>query len=174
MPIKKILVPVRGDDKGEGVLDHALALAGRCNAHIDVVHARAPASEFLSQSVMVTQSMRQSVRELAEREADDQERRVRKLFEDYCQAHDLKLASSPAEAPGQVTVSWQERRGSQASVVGLWGRLADVVAVAQPSRDRTLGHNTLEAALFQAGKLVLVCPVGLWMDETPVTDLPDE
>ncbi len=158
MPIKKILVPVRGDGKGEGVLDHALALAKRSNAHIDVIHARAPASEFLSQSVMVTQSMRRSVRELAEREADDHERRVRKLFTDYCETHNLEVAESAAEAAGRVTVDWRERRGSQASVVGLWGRLADLIAVAQPSKDRTLGHNTLEAALFQAGKLVLVCP----------------
>ena len=40
MTVRDILVPVRGDGKGEGVLDHALALARRFDAHIVAVHCR--------------------------------------------------------------------------------------------------------------------------------------
>jgi nucleotide-binding universal stress UspA family protein len=39
------------------------------------------------------------------------------------------------------------------------GRLADVVAVAKPDRDRAIGRNTLEAALMNTGSLVMMCPV---------------
>lgn len=158
MSVKKVLVPVRGDGKGEGVLDHALALARQYEAHIDVVHARPPASELWSYSSLITESMRQKVRDLAEREADEQERNVKKLFDDYCQSRQLKLADAPSEGATGVTVSWFEKRGTQASVVGLWGRIVDLIAVAQPERGGPLGHNTLEAALFRAGKLVLLCP----------------
>jgi nucleotide-binding universal stress UspA family protein len=38
------------------------------------------------------------------------------------------------------------------------GRLADVVAVARPDRDRAAGRNTLEAALVNTGSLVMMCP----------------
>ena len=40
MTLRSILVPVRGDGLGEGVLNHALALARRSDAHLDVVHCR--------------------------------------------------------------------------------------------------------------------------------------
>lgn len=162
MTIKKIMVPMRGEARETGVLDHALALARRSNAHIDVVHARPPASEFLSQSMMVTQATRRSVQQLAEHEADERERQARLLFEDYCKAHDLPPADDPASADGKVTIGWHERRGSHNAVVGLWGRLADVVAIAQPRRDGDPRHDhkTLEAALFHSGKLVLLCPPG--------------
>jgi nucleotide-binding universal stress UspA family protein len=55
-------------------------------------------------------------------------------------------------------VSWRERTGKQAAIVGLYGRLADVVVVAQPDRDRNLGLNTLEAVLLETGRLALMCP----------------
>src|SRR3546814_6327793 len=48
--------------------------------------------------------------------------------------------------------------GRQSTVVGLRGRLADVIAVARPDRDQNLGLNTLQAALLESGKLVLMCP----------------
>lgn len=162
MTVKKIMVPMRGEPRETGVLDHALALARRSMAHIDVVHARLPASEFLSQSMMVTQATRRSMQQLAEQEANERERQARQLFEDYCRANDLPLAATPGEAAGKVTIGWHERPGSHNTVVGLWGRLADVVAVAQPRRDGDprQDHQALEAALFHSGKLVLLCPPG--------------
>jgi nucleotide-binding universal stress UspA family protein len=162
MTVKKIMVPLRGEPRETGVLDHALALARRSDAHIDVVHARLPASEFLSQSMMVTQATRRSMQQLAEQEANERERRARQLFEDYCRANELPLAADPAAAAGRVTIGWHERPGSHNTVVGLWGRLADVVAVAQPRRDGDPRHDhqTVEAALFHSGKLVLLCPPG--------------
>jgi nucleotide-binding universal stress UspA family protein len=43
-------------------------------------------------------------------------------------------------------------------VIKSHGRLADLVVVARPDRDRNLGRNTLKAALFNTGRPVLVCP----------------
>jgi nucleotide-binding universal stress UspA family protein len=160
MPIRKIMVPVRGEAREVGVLEHALALASATKAHIDVVHARPPASEFLSQSMMVTQATRRSMQILAEQEADERERQARKLFEDFRNAKGLAVADAPSAGRDTVTIGWHERRGSHSVVLGVWGRLADVVAVAQPIRDRdpAHGHKTVEAALFHSGRLVLLCP----------------
>ena len=45
--IRKILVPVRGDGKGNNVLAHAAALARAFNAHIVVTHCRARPEDLL-------------------------------------------------------------------------------------------------------------------------------
>jgi nucleotide-binding universal stress UspA family protein len=47
MTIRRILVPVRGDGKGEGVLDHAVTLARRFAAHVDVLHCRPRPEDML-------------------------------------------------------------------------------------------------------------------------------
>ena len=38
------------------------------------------------------------------------------------------------------------------------GRLADMICVAKPDVDRSLGANTLKAALFHTGRPVMMCP----------------
>ena len=45
-----------------------------------------------------------------------------------------------------------------ADVIKHNGRLADVVVVAKPDRDRNLGVNSLKSALFRTGRPVLMCP----------------
>lgn len=158
MTIRTILTPVRGDGKGEGVLDHALVIAKRFDAHLDVLHARPKPTDMLPYGVLMTDAMRKAVIEAAERQSGTEEDRVRKLFQDYCEARGLKVVQSMAEAGGGVTISWRELTGKQADLIGLWGRLSDVIAVAQPDSDKNLGYNTLEAALLQTGRPVLMCP----------------
>ncbi|MEO1066407.1 MAG: universal stress protein, partial [Pseudomonadota bacterium] len=46
----------------------------------------------------------------------------------------------------------------QVDIIKHFGRLADLVCVAQPDRDRNLGANTLKGALFNTGRPVLMCP----------------
>lgn len=41
MSIKSIVAPVRGDGKGEWILGLVLAIGGRLNAHIDLLHVHA-------------------------------------------------------------------------------------------------------------------------------------
>jgi nucleotide-binding universal stress UspA family protein len=50
-----------------------------------------------------------------------------------------------------------EEFGRMAEIVKHNGRLADLVVVARPDRDRNLGSNALKAALFQTGRPVLMC-----------------
>jgi nucleotide-binding universal stress UspA family protein len=45
-----------------------------------------------------------------------------------------------------------------ADVIRRTGRLADIVVVAKPDRDRNLGANSLKSALFHTGRPVLMCP----------------
>ncbi len=158
MTIRRILVPVRGDGKGEGVLDHAVCLGRRFDAHVDVVHCRPRPQDMLPFGVSVPAGMREDILASARNVADQEEQRVRDLFDAYCKKHDLTVVDAPPWPEDRVTLSWREESGKQAAVVSLHGRLADLIAVAQPDRERNLGLNTLEAALLETGKPVLLCP----------------
>jgi nucleotide-binding universal stress UspA family protein len=157
--LRAILIVVRGDGKGEGVLDHALAVARRFNAHISVVHCRPRPEDMLPGGVFVPTSFRQQIATFATTMADDEEGRVKALFQKYCSRHDLVVVDDVSAAPkDRPSASWSETTGKQAAVVAVRGRLADLVAVAQPDPKLDLGRNTLEAALLETGRLVLLCP----------------
>jgi nucleotide-binding universal stress UspA family protein len=157
MTIRTLLVSVRGDGKGEGVLNHALALGRPFNAHIHVMHCRARAEDLLPYSTVMTSGMRSSILEAAVKAAEEEEARVRGLFMEYLAGHEIQLVSEPPAPEGVVTASWHEVQGKQAHVVAVRGRLADVVCVARPVSGG-LGHATFEGALLETGKLVLLCP----------------
>ncbi len=88
------------------------------------------------------------------------------MFEDYCRRAELAVVERPRDAPrDRPSASWSEAIGSQADVVAVRGRLADVIAVAQPDHRLGIGFNTFEAALLETGRLVLLCP------PLPVSDI---
>ena len=158
MTLKTILVPVRGDGLGEGVLNHALALGQRFDAHLDVVHCRPKPEDLLPFGVFVPSALKKEITASAGSLANEEEQRVKTLFEDYCKRHQLAVVAERPWPAEQMSVSWREETGKQAEIVGVLGRLADVVAVAQPDYTRNLGLNTLEAALLETGRSVLLCP----------------
>ncbi len=157
--LRTILIMVRGDGKGEGVLDHALALARRFDAHLQVVHCRQRPQEMLPYAGIVPSALRQQVLSSATSLADEEERRVKALFEDYCRRAEITVVEHLRDAPrDRPSASWSEATGQQAAVIGVYGRLADVIAVAQPDPHLNIGFRTLEAALLETGRLVLLCP----------------
>lgn len=158
MTLRTILVPVRGDGKGEGILDHALSLAKRHNAHLEVVHCRPRPGDMIPYGVIVPSSLRETINTSAKALADEEEGRMRKLFADYCAKRGVEEVDAFPWPADRVTATWREVMGKQATVVGLRGRLADLIVVARPDRDQNLGLNTLQAALLESGKLVLMCP----------------
>ncbi len=158
MTIRRVLVPIRGDGKGEGVLDHAISLARRFKAHVDVLHCRPRPEDMLPYGVSVPAMLRKTILASAGTVADQEEHKVRDLFDAYCKRNDLTLVDRPPGPGDRLSLSWREESGKQAAVVAVHGRLADLIAVARPDRERNLGLNTLEAALLETGKPVLLCP----------------
>jgi nucleotide-binding universal stress UspA family protein len=158
MTVRTILVPVRGDGKGEGVLDHALSLATRHTAHLEVLHCRPKPEDMIPFGVPIPASLRASIVSSAGSLADEEEASVRKLFDDYCAARGVQVVDDYPWPLDKVSATWREATGKQANVIGRRGRLVDLIAVAKPDRDQNLGLNTLQAALLESGKLVLMCP----------------
>lgn len=160
MAIRSILVPVRGDGLGTGLLDHALAIAKARNAHLDVVHCRARPEDMLPFGVFLPSNMRDQIKSAAGNMADTEEAKLRPLFDAYAREHNLKIVESPPWPDDALSISWCERTGKQANIIALLGRLSDLIVVPKPNRETNVGFNTLESALFSAGKPVLMCPEG--------------
>ena len=158
MAVRRILVPIRLDGKGENVLDHALALAAK-NSHIEVVHCRPAPKDLIPFGVSVPSILREQITKSGDELAIAEEKRVIELFEVYARSRKLKVVGPGDKHPKTaMSATFRVERGKQANIVSLRGRLADVVAVAKPDRDRAIGRNTLEAALMNTGSLVMMCP----------------
>lgn len=158
MSIAKILVPVRGDGKGESVLAHAAAIASRHNAHIEAVHCRARPKDMIPVGVAVPRALHAQIEAQAVELANAEEASLQALFRELMARLDLEIIEKGLPPSDRASASWCEEQGKQMDIVKSHGRLADLVAVAKPDRDRNLGTNTLKAALFNTGRPVMVCP----------------
>lgn len=158
MAIKSILVPIRGDGLGEGVLDHACAIGSRFGSHIEAIHARARPEDYLPFGTLISGKMKESILASATANAEDEGAHFLQLFNDYCTKNKLTILKKPPAPSNKMTASWREETGKQATVIARRGRLADLIVVPKPDGESRLGVNTLESALLESGKLVLMAP----------------
>jgi len=158
MSIAKILVPVRGDGKGDNVLAHAAAIARGNNAHIEAVHCRARPRDLIPHGVFVPPSLRAQLEAQATELANAEEASLQEMFVGLMGRLGIDVIEAGTPPRDRPTAQWFEEQGRQMDVIKSHGRLADLVAVAKPDRDRNLGVNTLKAALFNTGRPVLICP----------------
>ncbi|MGR3717043.1 MAG: universal stress protein [Thermohalobaculum sp.] len=158
MSIAKILVPVRGDGKGENVLAHAAAIARKHNAHIEAVHCRARPQDMIPSGVAVPPALRKQLETQVVELANAEEASLQEKFRAWLARLGLDLVETGIPPRDRPSAGWCEEQGKQMDVIKRHGRLADLVAVAKPDRDRNLGVNTLKAALFSTGRPVLICP----------------
>lgn len=158
MSLREILLPLRGDGKGEVVLDHAIALAQRFNAHIDVVHCRPRPEAMISLEMRLPKSMREQLLQSASGVADEDERYLRGLFNQYCQKHALEICEDRPWPKDKTSARWREETGTMPDVVGKIGRVYDMTILARPDAKKNLGFRTLKAAMLQAGRPALLCP----------------
>ncbi|MFK5978105.1 MAG: universal stress protein [Rhizobiaceae bacterium] len=154
--VRKIILPVRGDGKGDNVFAHAAALAKRFNAHVVVTHCRPRPEDLLPFGVPIPSFMKEQLLDQARKLADLEEEGLEGEFAELAKQFGLRMTDKPTGK--SATVSWVEEAGRQVDVIKHHGRLADVICVAKPDRDRNLGTNTLKAALFNTGRPVMMCP----------------
>ncbi len=154
--IRKIVIPIRGDDKGDNVFAHAAALARRYQAHIVVTHCRARAEDMMPYGIPIPMAMRELILTQSKGVADQVEDGLRREMEALADQFGVKRMASPDGSC--ASVSWVEEQGRQVDIIKRHGRLADLICVAKPDVDRNLGANTLKAALFNTGRPVMMCP----------------
>jgi nucleotide-binding universal stress UspA family protein len=156
--LARILVPVRGDGMSETVLAHAAAAAHRHKAHVVVAHCRAQPDDMIPYSTLLPKFARETILSQAAELADQEETALRASLHEL--AGSLDRAETEAPDGSRATVEFVEEFGRMAHIIKHNGRLADLIVVAKPDRDRNLGTNVLKSALFQTGRPVLMCPRG--------------
>jgi nucleotide-binding universal stress UspA family protein len=154
--LRKILVPVRGDGMVGTVLGHASELAKRNRAHVVVAHCRPQMADYMPYGVPLPNFARETVLKQAHELADRQEEHLRKIL--HRLAEDFGLSEDRTKQGETATCEFVEETGRMADVIKHQGRLADLVVVAKPDRDRNLGFNSLKSGLFGTGRPVLMCP----------------
>lgn len=162
--VHKIILPVRGDGKGDNVFAHAAALARRFKAHVVVTHCRPRPEDLLPFGVPIPAFMKEQLLGQARKLADLEEEGLEGEFAELAKQFGLRMTDKPTGK--SASASWVEEAGRQVDVIKHHGRLADVICVAKPDRDRNLGTNTLKAALFNTGRPVMMCPAA---EEPPKT-----
>ncbi len=154
--IAKILVPVRGDGMGTKVIAHAAVVAHRHKAHVVVAHCRMNPDDMMPHGIPLPSFARKTILSQAASLADQEEMAVRASLHELAGKLDLVETDKPDGS--QATVEFIEEFGTMADVIKHNGRLADLVVVAKPDRDRNLGTNALKSGLFQTGRPVLMVP----------------
>ncbi|MEM1044918.1 MAG: universal stress protein [Pseudomonadota bacterium] len=150
-----MIVPVRGDGKGDNVLAHAAVLAHRFGARIKVVHCHPRPDDLMPYGVVIPRFMRQQIEEAMERNVDVTKDQLLAEFREL--ARQFGLAET-APVSGTATAEFIEYEGKQVDAVRHFGRLSDLICVPQPDKERNLGANTLKSALFSSGRPVMMCP----------------
>lgn len=154
--ISKILVPVRGDGKGENILAHAVVLAARYGAHVQVAHCRPRPEDLAPFGVPIPAFLREQFAKQAAEVSSTVAEGLKESFLRFSTDHGLKVVEKQNGAG--PSISWVEKEGKQVDVIKLLGRLSDLILVAKPDRDKNLGTNTLKASLFNTGRPVMMCP----------------
>src|SRR5271170_1607771 len=152
----KNLLAVIGDGNAGTVLEAALMAARRFDGHIVGLHSLTTEYAVVFGGEMGF-SISSEVDRTLEREGHERRDQARQLFRDFMTAHGVPIG--PLE-PGHVgpSASWREEDGRQNAVVGMAGRVYDLILVEQPEKLASIAEATLEDALFASGRPVMMVP----------------
>lgn len=158
MTIKNILVPLDGTDATHPALEIALSVARNLKGHVDVLHVKTD-----SKSVVpllgegMSGNMIEEMIEFAEKETAERTSNARRLFDATCSEMEISVANKP-DGNG-VSARWVENVGREEDLVAKLGRLSDMIVVPLPGTDPEPSvAMTVNAALFETGRLVLLAP----------------
>ena len=152
----KNLLTVVGDGNAGPVLDTAFMAAQRFNSHVVGLHSLTTEYAVVFGGEMGF-SISSEVDRTLEREGHERRDQARRLFRDFMNAKGVPLDPVPAGHNGP-TASWREEDGRQNAVVGMIGRVFDLIVVEQPEKLASIAEATLEDALFESGRPVLMVP----------------
>ena len=147
MAIKAILALADGGAGSEATLETALLVARNFSAHLEVLHVRADPETMVPivgegmSGAMVEQVMDAMVKSIETRAAT-----ARAAYDRVC-------------AGAGDTATWREVNGREPEVTAAAGRIADLIVLGRPdSAEEAPMAATIDAALFDTGRAVLVAP----------------
>ncbi len=153
----RTLLTVIGDGTATPVLETALLAARKFDGRIIGLNALTTEYAVVFGGEMGF-SVSSEVDRTLEREGQDRRDQARALFENFMRRHDVPVTSAAAAPTQGVSAGWREESGRQNAVVGSLGRIFDLIVVERPAKLASLAEATLEDALVESGRPVLMAP----------------
>jgi nucleotide-binding universal stress UspA family protein len=150
----KTILAVVGDGTVTSLLDTALLVARRFGSRIVGLNAVTTEYAVVFGGEMGF-SISSEVDRTLEREGQDRREQARALFASFMRRHGVALGGAAGEGP---SAEWREEAGRQNALVGALGRVFDLILVERPAKLASLAEATLEDALFESGRPVLMAP----------------
>jgi nucleotide-binding universal stress UspA family protein len=149
MSFRTILVPIEQHDLTSATLETALCLARKFDSYIEGVALRValPAAYAMVDAAAMTIPELQDIAENA--------KQARGLFETFMQKHGVPCGAHTSA----LSSKWLEDASGGDDFVGSHGRLFDLIVVGRPGPNpKGARMATLEAALLESGRPVLIAP----------------
>jgi hypothetical protein len=149
--MKTILVPVEPHNTVQSVLESALLLARKLDAHIEGFALRPAMGNIVTMdpvSSLTVVSLRDNDAEIA--------KQAQTIFESF-----MRDKGVPAQSGATVSAgySWLDAAPDGDDFVGSYGRVFDVTVLGRPGSGRQSPRmDTFEAALFESGRPVVLVP----------------
>jgi nucleotide-binding universal stress UspA family protein len=155
--IKTILVPATGTDADAASFTAALSIARRFTAHLDVLHVRVDPTEAASALVADVSGaiVSANVIDHLEEESAQLEAKARASFDAFCRREQLVIDAAPSN-PQAIAASWHREIGRESACFARYARTSDLLVVGRPGGERGVMPETLEAALFDSGRPLLI------------------
>src|SRR5579885_322600 len=150
--MKAILVPTEHGSAMTSALDTALLLARKFGSCIEGFSLRPAVADLVAMDPDSGLTM------VAVKENDaEMVRQAEEVFRSFMQSH--QLPERTGEGPASLSWSWLKDAPSGHDFVGSYGRVFDAIVLARPGDEwQSPSMITLESALFESGRPVLIAP----------------
>ena len=151
--MKTILVPTEHNAAMASALDAALLLAQKFGSCIEGFPLRPAVADMVAMDPDAGLTM------VAVKENDaDMVRQAEDLFRAFMERHGIKPQAGDA-SPAAPSWAWNSSAPSGQDFVGSHGRVFDIIVLARPGEEwQSPSMVTLESALFESGRPVLISP----------------
>jgi nucleotide-binding universal stress UspA family protein len=151
----KTLLAVVGDGSADSVAETALLAVRPFGGYIVGLNALTTEYAVVFGGEMGF-SVSSEVDRTLEREGRERREQARATFHAVMARNGVPVDGSAGT--GGIAAEWREEAGRQNAVVGTLGRIFDLVVVERPAKLASLAEATLEDALFEGGRPVLMVP----------------
>ena len=154
--MKTILVPTEHGSTMVSALDTALLLAQKFDSCIEGFPLRPAVADLVAMDPDSGLTM------VAVKENDaEMVRQAEMLFRSFMESHGIAARDSEARASLSASLSWAWLKDAPSGhdFVGSYGRVFDIIVLARPGDEwQSPSMITLESALFESGRPVLIAP----------------
>jgi nucleotide-binding universal stress UspA family protein len=162
--IKTILVPVAGVEGDKSRLLAALAVARRFDAHLDVLHVRPDPAQLVAAAASAAYGVTELVAALIDQFEKDAQARLaaaQETFAAFVKSENLALRDRRAADASGASAAWLKQTGNAGEHVAQLARSHDLVVAGRSSDSQGPTSGTLELALMEGGRPLLVVPQGM-------------